>query len=329
MARDWGVTEMNNDPHPDIAMKSVHSPNLDLNLLKVFDALMQTRSVSRAAELLGVGQSAASHSLARLRELTGDLLFIRTAGRMEPTARAQRLAGPMRDALLMAARAMAPEAAGAFEPGHGRRVFNIGAGDYAATVLLGGLLDEIASRGWDIGLSIRPIDRHTAPGLLDAGEIDLALGLFAKVQTWQERHVLFEERHACLFDGGRLGLKAPIGLSDFVAHPHLVPSLHGEFESFVDAALEASGAARRRIMATPHFLTIPLLLKSVPAIATLPKRLSIACANAAALTVSPLPFASPHFDVSMLWHRRDSASPAHRWLRERVIALNPPDVLSV
>jgi DNA-binding transcriptional LysR family regulator len=310
-------------------MKSVHSSVLDLNLLKVFDALMQTRSVSRAAELLGVGQSAASHSLARLRELTGDPLFIRTAGQMEPTARAQRLAEPMRDALLMAARAMAPEAAGAFEPSEGRNVFTIGASDYAATVLLGGLLDEIALRGWDIGLSILPLDRRTAPGMLDAGEIDLALGLFPKVQTWQVRHVLFEERHACLFDGKRLGLQAPIALSDFVAHPHLVPSLHGEFASFVGAALEASGAARRCIMATPHFLTIPLLLKSVPAIATLPRRLSIACANAAALTASPLPFASPHFDVSMLWHRRDSASAAHRWLRARIIALNPPEVLAV
>jgi DNA-binding transcriptional LysR family regulator len=76
-------------------------------------------------------------------------------------------------------------------------------------------------------------------------------------------------------------------------------------------------------MATAHFLTIPLMLKTVSAIATLPIRLSIACANAAALTVSPLPFVSPRFDVSMLWHRRDSMSAAHRWLRDRLIALNP------
>jgi DNA-binding transcriptional LysR family regulator len=306
-------------------MNSIHNSALDLNLLKVFDAVMQTRSVSRAAVLLGVGQSAVSHGLARLREATRDPLFVRSGGRMEPTSRAQRLAGPMRDALVMASRALAPDLAGPFDPGLGRTVFSIGAGDYAATVLLSGLLAEIAASGWNIGLSVRPLDRRTASDLLDAGEIDLALGLLPKVQPWQERLVLFEEGHACLFDGARLGLAAPITRSDFVRLPHIVPSLHGEFSSFVDDALEAQGEARRCVMATAHFLTIPLLLKTVPAIATLPIRLSVACANAAALTVSLLPFAGLGFDVSMLWHRRDSASAAHRWLRDRIVALNPPD----
>lgn len=306
-------------------MNSIHSSTLDLNLLKVFDAVMHTRSVSRAADMLGIGQSAVSHSLGRLRDVTRDPLFVRTAGRMEPTARAQRLAGPMREALVLASRTLAPELGGAFDPAVGRTTFTIGAGDYAATVLLTGLLAEIAASGWDIGLSVRPLDRRTASDLLDAGEIDLALGLLPKVQPWQERHVLFEESHACLFDGARLGLTTPIGMEDFIGLPHIVPSLHGEFTSFVDAGLEASGRGRRCIMATAHFLSIPLMLKTVSAIATLPVRLSIACANAAALTVSPLPFAGPRFDVSMLWHRRDSVSATHRWLRERIIGLNSPE----
>lgn len=310
-------------------MKSIHSPTLDLNLLKVFDAVMQTRSVSRAADLLGVGQSAVSHGLGRLRDATRDPLFIRTSGRMEPTARAQRLAGSMREALVLAAGTLAPELAGPFDPASERTVFTIGAGDYAASVLLSGLLAEIASSGWDVGLSVRPLDRRTASDLLDAGEIDLALGLLPKVQPWQERHVLFEEGHACVFDGARLGLAAPIALADFARLPHIVPSLHGEFSSFVDAALKANGLERRCITATAHFLTIPLMLKTVPAIATLPARLSLACANAAALTVSPLPFAGPRFDVSMLWHRRDSASAAHQWLRHRIVAFNPPEALRI
>jgi DNA-binding transcriptional LysR family regulator len=315
---------MNNAAIHDIVMNSLHSAALDLNLLKVFDAVMQTRSVSRAAEVLGVGQSAVSHSLARLREATGDPLFIRSAGRMEPTPRAQRLAEPMRDALLMAVRALAPEAAGPFDPARSRTMFRIAAGDYAATIVLRGLAGEIAEAGWDMALSVRPLDRHTAPAMLDSGEVDLAIGLFPKVQPWQDRHVLFDEGHACLFDGERLGLRAPLSLADYVAQPHILPSLHGELSSFVDAALEAAGGQRRRVMATPHFLSIPLLLKTVPAIATLPARLAVACANAAALTTSPLPFESPRFEVSMAWHRRDTASPPHRWLRERIVALNRP-----
>ena len=114
-------------------------------------------------------------------------------------------------------------------------------------------------------------------------------------------------------------------LDRFAALPHIVPTLHGEFSSFVDVALEAQGLRRRSILATAHFLGIPLLLKAVPAIATLPLRLSQQCANAAALSASPLPFVAPRFDVSMLWHRRDTPVAAHRWLRERLMAHNPAE----
>lgn len=303
-------------------MNQIHTAALDLNLLKIFDAVMETRSASRAAARLGVGQSAVSHGLARLRATTGDALFLRSAGGLEPTARALRLAETVREALLLAARALLPDAETPFDPAARREVFRIGAGDYAAAVLLPGLVAEIAAAGWDIGIAVRPVDRRSAPDLLDAGEIDLALGMLSAPRRWQERQVLFEEGHACLFDGARLGLAAPITLERFAALPHVLPTLHGEFSSFVDAALEARGLRRRSILATAHFLGIPLLLTSAPAIATLPQRLSRVCANAAALTASPLPFDTPRFDVSMLWHRRDTQAAAHRWLRARLMAHN-------
>jgi DNA-binding transcriptional LysR family regulator len=307
-------------------MKAVHSADLDLNLLKLFDAVMQTRSVSRAAVLLGVGQSAVSHGLRRLREATRDPLFVRSGGRMEPTARAQRLAQPMRDALVMAMAALSPDAALPFDPRTGRHVFRIGAGDYAATVLLGGLMEEIGREGYDIGISVLAVDRQTASRMLDAGDIDLALGLLPVKQRWHERRVLYEETQALIFDGARMGVSAHVSLQDFLAWPHIVPSLHGDFTSFVDEELATLGHARRSIMATAHFVTIPLLLRRVQAFCSLPRRLCLACANAAALTVSPLPVPARRFDISMLWHQRDNASRAQGWLRERIAALNSREV---
>ena len=97
-------------------MKQAHDGALDLNLLKTFDAVMQTRSASAAARLLGVSQSAVSHALARLREATGDPLFIRSAGRMEPTPRALRLAEPTREALLLATAVLSAQQGQAFVP---------------------------------------------------------------------------------------------------------------------------------------------------------------------------------------------------------------------
>ncbi|MBU8541389.1 LysR substrate-binding domain-containing protein [Falsiroseomonas tokyonensis] len=308
-------------------MRLIHNSGLDLNLLKVFDAVMETRSASRAAARLGIGQSAVSHGLARLRAATGDALFVRSASGLEPTARAQRLAEPVREALLLATRALQPAAEASFDPAARRTEFRIGAGDYAASVLLRGLVTEIAEAGWDIGLAVQPVNRRSAPEAVDAGEIDLALGMLAPPRRWQERRMLYEEGHACLYDGARLGLPAPLPLADFARLPHILPSLHGEFASFVDSALEAQGLARRSILATAHFLAIPLLLKSVPAVATLPLRLSRLCANAAALTTSPLPFEAPRFEVSMLWHKRDTSVPALRWLRERLAAHNAQDQL--
>jgi LysR family transcriptional activator of mexEF-oprN operon len=305
-------------------MNRMHSAALDLNLLKLFDAVMQTRSVSRAATLLGLSQSAVSHGLARLREATGDPLFIRSAGGMEPTARAQRLAEPMREALALAAEALSPDGARPFDPGAGRRVFTIGAGDYAATVLLGGFLAELAAAGWDIGIAVLPVDRNSAPAMLDAGRIDLALGLLPQQRRWHESRVLYEEVQACVFDGARLGIAAPISLDGFCALPQIVPSLHGDFTTWVEEELEQLGRTRRVVMATAHFLSIPMLLKQVPAVATLPRRLCMACANAAALTVSPLPFPPRRFEISMLWHRRDSNAAAQVWLRERIAAHNRP-----
>lgn len=309
-------------------MNGIHNAALDLNLLKVFDAVMQTRSVSRAAELLGVGQSAVSHGLARLRDVTRDPLFVRTAGRMEPTPRAQRLAGPMRDALAMATAALSPDAALPFDPAAGRRVFRIGAGDYAATVLLGGLTEEIGQKGFDIGIAVLPVDRKTAPRMLDAGEIDIALGMLPTKQRWHERQVLYEETQACIFDGERMGVSAPVSLEDYLAWPHIVPSLHGEFDTFVDEELAILGKSRRVIMATAHYVSIPLLLRRVQAFCGLPRRLCLACANAGALSVSPLPVPARRFDISMLWHQRDSTSTAHQWLRDRIIAWNPRDAAS-
>ncbi|MGK7870053.1 LysR family transcriptional regulator [Falsiroseomonas sp. E2-1-a20] len=305
-------------------MNRIHSAALDLNLLKLFDAVMETRSVSRAAVLLGLSQSAVSHGLARLREVVGDPLFIRSGGRMEPTARAQRLAEPMRDALVLAASALSPDAAQAFDPAAGRRVFTIGAGDYAAAVLLGGFVAEVAAAGWDLGIAVLPVDRQSAPAMLDAGQIDLALGLLPQRRRWHEGRVLYEEVQACVFDGARLGIAAPIVLEQFCALPQIVPSLHGDFTSWVEEELDRLGQRRRVVMATAHFLSIPMLLKQVPAVATLPRRLCMACANAAALTVSPLPFPPRRFEISMLWHRRDSNAAAQIWLRDRIAAHNSP-----
>lgn len=306
---------MSNPTNLNINMSQIHSERLDLNLIKMFDAVMETRSVSRAAALLGVSQSAVSHALARLRDLIGDPLFIRTAGRMEPTPRAQRLAEPLRDLMLGAARALSAEET--FDPRRDARSFRIAASDSIQTVLLSGLLTDAAA-GLRVSLVLRSLDPDHALDGLDAGEVDLAIGFLPTSRRWHERQRLYAETHRCLFDPTLVPLSPPVGMEEFVRHPHIVPSLRGELSSFVDRALEERGLSRQVVASTTQFLAIPMLLKTAPMIATLPGRLARYCAAAAALTHSPLPFPSPDYEVSMVWHKRDNGSASHGWLRGRI-----------
>jgi len=305
---------MNKTGHVHIAMKTIHSPALDLNLIKVFDALLEARSVSRAADALGVSQSAVSHALGRLRDLVGDPLFVRTGNRMEPTPRAQRLAEPLRDLLLGAARALSVEET--FDPCREERSFTLCASDSLQAVLLTGILRDAGALR--VSVALKSLDPDAMLDALDDGTVDLAIGYMPDVRRWHDRQFLYCENHVCLFDPALVPLTPPISLEDYTRYPHLMPSLRGGLTSFVDDELHALGTRRRVAASTTQFVAIPMMLTRTPMISTLPARLAHACARTMGLVTSPLPFASSDFEVSMAWHRRNAGSPSHGWLRQRV-----------
>ena len=151
--------------------------HLDLNLLLAFDVLASERSVTRAAARVGVSQPAMSGSLARLRAMFGDPLFVRADGHMAPTPRARQLAGPIGEAL--GRLRLAVEPAAAFQPGAAEREFVIAATDYAETALLGRLVSAVRAVGSRIVLrTIRPQHAFAPPiAELRDGSADLSLGL--------------------------------------------------------------------------------------------------------------------------------------------------------
>lgn len=316
------MRNMSNMGWGDIIMKKIHSPALDLNLIKMFDAMMEARSVSRAAEILGVSQSAVSHSLARLRVMLGDPLFVRTGNRMEPTARAQRLAEPVRDLLLGAARTLAVEEE--FDPTREARTFTIAAIDSLQALLLTGLLKE--AHTLRIGLLVKSLEPEATLVAVDKGDVDLAIGVFPSIRRWHEKQALYREKHVCLFDPRQVTLTTPISIADYVRYPHLIPSLGGGLSSFVDELLAKAGVQRQVIAGTTQFLAIPFMLAQAPLIATMPERIAQFCVQTMGLASSPVPYQTKDAEISMLWHRRNSSSPAHTWLRERiaVTAAHPP-----
>ncbi|MDR6774828.1 LysR family transcriptional regulator [Azospirillum sp. BE72] len=297
-------------------MKAIHNPALDLNLIKVFDALLETRNVSRAAEALGVSQSAVSHALGRLRTLVGDPLFVRTGNRMEPTPRAQRLAEPLRDLLVGAARALSAEED--FDPHREERSFSISTPDSMQAVLLTGILRDAAEGDLRVSVALRSLDPDAMLDALDDGTLDLAIGYLPEVRRWHDRQVLYRETHVCLYNPDLVPVTPPIGLEDYTRYPHLMPSLRGGLTSFIDDELAALGTRRRVAASTTQFLAIPMILTRAPMLTSLPARLASLCADSLGLATSPLPFDVGDYEVSMIWHRRNTGSPSHSWLRQRI-----------
>jgi LysR family transcriptional activator of mexEF-oprN operon len=288
----------------------------DLNLLVAFDALIEERNVTRAAHRIHIGQPAMSHALSRLRDLFGDDLFIRTANAMQPTPRALELAGPIGSVLsdirrsIWADRVFVPEAA--------ETTFKIGASDYAELAVLPDVLASIRASAPKVRIVLRAIERERLSSMLETGAIDLAIGFFPEPIDGQSNEVLFHEEFDCLFDAGACSVTTPLPLKTYLELPHIVMSLCEELTAGIDAALAREGLSRFAFVATPHFLTIPFLLRGLRAVATVPRRLAKNCVDVAGLEISPMPLPMNGFDVSMLWHPRTEADPAHHWLRQFV-----------
>ena len=177
----------------------MHIHEIDLNLLRLFDAVYRTRNVSRAADLLEITQPAASQGLARLRALIHDPLFMRAAGGVQPTPRAQRLAQPVRQALSTLEQALG-EAAG-FDPRSSGRVFQLHMSDIGEGRFLPELMVALSEQAPGVRVETRPLPREQITEALDSGRIDFAVGFLPMVKDTQ-RTQLLKDRYVLLLRKG-------------------------------------------------------------------------------------------------------------------------------
>ena len=293
---------------------------VDLNLVLALDALLAERHVTRAAARLGVTQSAASHALARLRELIGDPLLVRGArGAMVPTPRAEALAPQIHRVLTDLAGALRGET---FDPATAKRTFRIGASDYVELVLLPRLMERVSRLAPNVNIWIHSFVNH-GDEELSAGQIDLALGIpqgAARAAGSYEK-VLFDESFTCIVRGGHALAGARMTLPRYCESPHLMVAPRSLPGSFVDTALAELGRARRIALAVPHFLVVPYIIAGTDLVATLPNRVAALFAEMLGLATMPPPIQIPKFQIAAAWHERNHHDAPHRWLREQVLAV--------
>lgn len=286
---------------------------LDLNLLLAFRALMQERSVTLAAERLFLGQPAMSGALKRLRAAFQDELFVRTPQGMVPTPRAQELWRRF-EPLLAAVHQAVTQPAG-FVPAEASRVFRIGLTDSLGMALMPELMARLNDKAPGVQLICRQADDMTAAGMLDVGDIDLGIGVFKDCAPWQRLRRLFRWRFVCVYSAERIKpANEALTLAEFLRHRHLLTSFQGSLSGYIDEILADQGLRRDVVFSSPNFATNPFILNRIPAITTVPEFTARLWQKTFGLSVSPLPFAVPDYEVSSLWTEANDREPGLSWL---------------
>ena len=314
-------------------MSDLHFNTLDLNLLRIFDALLDERSVTRAGARLGMTQSAVSHALNRLRHALDDELFVRTSDGMRPTARAVEIGPAVRAALANLQTALTPAA---FEAATAHRRFTLVAGPYASAVLLPQVAARLREAAPFVQLRIVGPDARLIENL-DAGEIDVALTPnkpFPKRFTYEK---LFEETVVWVVRAGHPAAKAPVSLEALCEIAHVMiatprlsvdrpdvdesSSVTAQLTDDADfeAMLAQRGLSRMIAMTVPDTFSALTIIARSDMAALVPRRLAELSVEAGRASLLDTPYVSPVGEVGLL-HRRDRLKdPAQAWFVKLVV----------
>lgn len=284
---------------------------LDFNLLKTLDALLDERSVTRAAARLALTQPAVSGMLTRLRDNFDDPLFIRAPHGMVPTLRAQQLAPALKQILSDINALLQPAQ---FDPLTAALTFTLAATDYALKAVVVPFIAALKVRAPGIRVRVIPVEPERLAAQFEQGKIDLALLTPSTTPGDLHSRTLYEERYVCMLRADHPDAQQPLNLARFCALEHILVSYEGEsFWGVTDDALAKVGYSRRIGLSVSSFLVLPEVLAISEMIAVVPSRLVRADA---AICVQEPPVAIPGFTKSMAWHERTHRDPAQQWLRE-------------
>ena len=295
-------------------MHQVDFSHIDLNLLKLFDALLKERSVTRAGQKLGLSQPAASRGLARLRRLLNDRIVVRTSQGLELTPRAAALSESVARLLEDARSIVAPAV---FEPSEASGRFTIATTDHMTLLLLPRLLSKLAELAPGLDLEISAPSGNNV-NLVAQGDVDLAIGVYDNLPARFHHRPLYDEDLVCLVRRDHPVLDEQWTLERFISWPHISVIITGYGRSTVDEALAQQGLSRRTAVRLPHFLAAPMLVAESDMILSLPRRLAHRIAISTPVEVLEIPLKIEKFSPSMIWHERWHDDSAHIWLRKLI-----------
>lgn len=291
---------------------------LELRLLQVFDEIARERSVSRAADNLGIGQPAVSVALSKLREHFGDPLFVRIGNLMEPTPLAKELEQPVLQALHAWDRVYSHRTA--FDPATSSRKFAICMSDISQLILLPKLLKYLRVHSPGVHIEIlSPSDQ--AAKMLESGEADLAFGFMPQLEAGFYEQTLFRQRYCCMASAAHPRVRGSLSLRQFEAEQHAVVTSTSLAPLILEREIARQDIRHQVALRVPTYLGIPFVVEQTDLIVTVPELLVELFAGRGEIRAYPVPFELPEFSIKQHWHERYHHDPGNIWLRQTLFEL--------
>lgn len=292
---------------------------LDLNLLKVFDAVYRLRNLSEVALEVNLTQPAISHALRRLRNSLGDRLFVRTANGLEPTPRSEQLVGPIRQALLLIEDTV--YSTSQFRPIDCERQFRLLLSDVGELVFLPRLLQHLRQNAPGTTVITLQAARTRYDAMLRDREADMAIGSLPHLGASLKNRALFKDGYVVMRALDPKARPRRITLAQYTQAAHVEVDPPGSITRPVEEALTKLKLTRRVVLRVPHYFAVPSILLNTDLMVTVPRSVARNIRSADGLQISDVPFEMPKLEVNMFWHLRQDKDPVHRWLRQTMADL--------
>lgn len=285
---------------------------IDLNLFAVFDAIYTAGSLTKAADVLCITQPAVSNSLARLRDMLNDPLFVRTGHSMTPTPVAQNIIVPAREALELLRKSV--QQSHVFEPSTSTKSFNFASRDLLEVSIMPRLMSRLQSLAPNVTLTNYEIARSQVVSSMASGNLDF----YADASTFTDIHLkkqlIATDRFVVMARKNHPHIKNELTLENFLTLGHINVSNRKSGAGPIDIALDKLGKKRQIVMRGQHFLTVPSALAKTDLIACIPYHL----AKHYDLAMYEIPFDIPPIEYFLYWHVSADHDSAHTWMREQI-----------
>ncbi len=293
--------------------------NVDLNLLKVFDAIMEERNISRAAERLSVSQPAISMALGRLRTLYEDELFLRTAKGVAPTPKAYELEGTVREAISLIGATL--DSDDIFRPENSHRVFRVALTDYGEFYFLPHIMRELGKHAPDTDVVCLPDPGASLTFDMKSGVVDLVWDWKCIEDSNYVAEEIFRDKSYCITRKNHPLIDGELTLDRFLELEHAVLRPTQTHIPKIEQHLDRMGLERKIVAEVSHVLVIPAIVASTNLVAIMPERLARLFAQQLSLDIFPNPVHDDYISVYQMWHRHFRKDAGHMWFREMLKTL--------